>query len=426
MSSLLLFSGDVSGRSGAVGSLFDLGLADWRDVAALARVAAETRAALKAFRQRRDIVGFLGELVGGALEPRRGGDRVEPGDLSPEAQRLLEAWGELDALLEGQGLDLQLGMAAFARDLASYGRDVAPLSYRRLLSGEERQAALEALRLQVRMRADRATALAARMREFATRAGAFAALFAAFERDPPVRIALREAPELCLSHDDEGQLRLESVKGGAARQFWRLRHDPATDAHRLQSAADPARHLHISADEKLWTLANASTPFGFPLVSEGPRPRVAALGDAPERADLFLIPPRQGAAIENVAFPGHALDAGEDGNVQAGAVVRLWEKTGLPSQQWAFSPTPRSRRETALYDLIASAATLARTAAGVRGLRGDWEAVLDDLEAGLNAPGVAAADIDTVLAAWRRMADQAEAALGEFEAETRAFDAACP
>ncbi|MBI1685661.1 hypothetical protein [Caulobacter hibisci] len=422
MTGLLLFAGDASGRSGAVGPLFDLGLADWRDVAALGRVAADTREALRNARQRRDIVGFLGEVVGAALEPRRGVDRIEPAELSSEAQRLLEAWKELDAMLEGQGLDLQLGMAAFARDLVSYGRDVAPMSYRKLL-GEEREAALEALRLQVRMRADRATALAARMRDFATRAGAFAALFAGFERDPAARIALREAPELCLAYDDDGQVRLEPVKGGAARQFWRLRHDPATDAHRLQSAADPALYLHIAADDKLWTLANTSTPFGFPLVSEGPRPCVGPLDEAPARSDLFLIPPRQGANIENVAFPSHALDVGADGGVQAGAVLKLWEKTGLPSQQWAFSPPPRSRREPGLYDLIAAAAQLAQTVAGVRGLRGDWNAVLDDLEAG---PGAAPADLDAVLAAWRRMADQAEAALGEFEAETRAFDAACP
>ncbi|MFT4252927.1 MAG: hypothetical protein QM608_10610 [Caulobacter sp.] len=425
MTGLLLFAGDASGRSGAVGSLFDLGLADWRDVAALGRVAAVARSALKASRQRRDIVGFLGEVVGPALEPRRGAERIEPGDLSPEGQRLLDAWMELDAMLEGQGLDLQLGMAAFARDLVSYGRDVAPLSYQKLL-GAEREAALEALRLQVRMRADRATALAARMRDFATRAGAFAALFAAFERDPAVRISLREAPELCLAYDDDGQVLLEPVKGGAARQFWRLSHDPATDSHRLRTASDPSLHLHISPDEKLWTLANASTPFGFPLVSEGPRPRVGPLDGLPPRADLFLIPPRQGANIENLAFPGHALDVGGDGGVQDGAVLRLWEKTGLPSQQWAFSPTPRSRRETSLYDMIASAAELARTVAGVRGLRGDWNAVLDDLEAGLGAPEAVQADIEGVLAAWRRMADLAEAALGEFEAETRAFDAACP
>lgn len=420
MNGLLLFAGDASGRSAQAGNLFDLGLADWRDVAALGRVAAETRAALRASRQRRDIVDFLGEVVGSALEPRRGGRAAEAGDLGAEAQRLIGAWTDLDCVLEGQGLDLQLGMAAFARDLVSYGRDVAPALYRQLLSGD-RQAALEALRLQVRMRADRATGLAAAMRGFATRAGAFAAAFAAFERDPAVRISLREAPELCLGYDDDGVARLEPVKGGAARQFWRLPLDQAADAHRLQSAAQPALHLHITADDKLWTLANASTPFGFPLISEGPPPRVGELVELPAGADLFRIPPRQGATLESLAFPGHALDVAE---VQAGAPLRLWEKTGLPTQQWAFSPTPRSRREIKLHDLVAPAAGLASTVAGVRGLRGDWNAVLDDLEAGLAAPEAGSPDLDAVLAEWGRMADAAEAALTEFEAEARAFDPA--
>lgn len=420
MNGLLLFAGDASGRSAQSGNLFDLGLAGWRDVAALGRVAGETRTALRASRQRRDIVDFLGEVVGSALEPRRGGRAGEVGELCAEAQRLIAAWTDLDAVLEGQGLDLQLGMAAFARDLVSYGRDVAPSLYRQLLGGD-RAAALDALRLQVRMRADRATALAAAMRGFATRAGAFAAAFAAFERDPAVRISLREAPELCLAYDDEGAAHLEPVKGGAARQFWRLQLDPALDAHRLRSAADPALHLHISADEKLWTLANASTPFGFPLVSEGPPPRVDRVADLPAGADLFRIPPLQGAALENVAFPGHALDVAE---VQAGAPLRLWEKTGLPSQQWAFSPAPRTRREIALHDLVAPAAELATTVAGVRGLRGDWNAVLDDLEAGLAVPEAVSPDLEGVIAEWGRMADAAEAALAEFEAEAKAFDTA--
>ena len=125
MNGLLLFAGDASGRSAQSGNLFDLGLADWRDVAALGRVAAETRAALRAARQRRDIVDFLGEVVGSALEPRRGGRAAEAGELCAEAQRLLSAWTDLDAVLEAQGLDLQLGMAAFARDMVSYGRDLA-------------------------------------------------------------------------------------------------------------------------------------------------------------------------------------------------------------------------------------------------------------------------------------------------------------
>ncbi|PVM90424.1 hypothetical protein DDF62_09225 [Caulobacter radicis] len=420
MNGLLLFAGDASGRSAQTGNLFDLGLADWRDVAALGRVAAETRTALRAARQRRDIVDFLGEVVGSALEPRRGGRAVEAGELCAEAQRLLAAWTDLDAVLEGQGLDLQLGMAAFARDLVSYGRDIAPSLYRQLLAGD-RGSALDALRLQVRMRADRATALAAAMRGFATRAGAFAAAFAAFERDPAVRISLREAPELCLSYDDDGVARLEPVKGGAARQFWRLQFDQAADAHRLRSAADPALRLHITADDKLWTLANASTPFGFPLISEGPPPRVGGQDGLPTGADLFRAPPRQGATLENIAFPGHALDVAE---VQAGAPLRLWEKTGLPAQQWAFSPAPRSRREIALHDIVAPAAGLAATVAGVRGLRGDWNAVIDDLEAGLAAPEAVAADLDAVLLGWGRMADAAEAALAEFEAEARAFDTA--
>lgn len=420
MNGLLLFAGDASGRSVQSGNLFDLGLADWRDVAALGRVASETRTALQASRQRRDIVDFLGEVVGSALEPRRGGRTVEAGEPCVEAQRLLAAWTGLDGVLQGQGLDLQLGMAAFARDLVSYGRDVAPPLYRQLLSGD-REAALEALRLQIRMRADRATALAAAMRGFATRAGTFAAAFAAFERDPAVRISLREAPELCLSYDDDGVARLEPVKGGAARQFWRLQLDQTADAHRLRSAADPALHLHITADDKLWTLANAATPFGFPLISEGPPPHVGALGELPAGADLFRVPPRQGATLENVAFPEHALDVAE---VQAGAPLRLWEKTGLPAQQWTFSPSPRTRREIALHDIAAPAAGLAATVAGVRGLRGDWNAVLDDLEAGLAAPEAVAADLDAVLAGWSRMADAAEAALAEFEAEARAFDTA--
>jgi len=420
MNGLLLFAGDASGRSAHSGNLFDLGLADWRDVAALGRVAAETRVALRAARHRPDIVDFLGEVVGSALEPRRGARTAEAGELCAEAQRLIAAWTDLDAVLEGQGLDLQLGMAAFARDLVSYGRDVAPSLYRQLLAGD-RPAALQALRLQVRMRADRATTLAAAMRGFATRAGAFAAAFAAFERDPAVRISLREAPELCLSYGDDGVARLEPVKGGAARQFWRLQMDQAADAHRLRSAADPARHLHITADDKLWTLANASTPFGFPLISEGPPPCVGGLEGLPTGADLFRVPPRQGATLENVAFPGHALDVAE---VQAGAPLRLWEKTGLPSQQWAFSPAPRTRREIALHDLVAPAAGLATTVAGVRGLRGDWNAVLDDLEAGLAASEAASPDLDVVLAEWARMADAAEAALAEFEAEARTFDTA--
>lgn len=422
MNGLLLFAGDASGRSAHSGALFDLGLAGWRDVAALGRVAAQTRAALRASRQRRDIVDFLGDVVGSALEPRRGGRTVEGHELCAEAQRLLATWADLDCVLEGQGLDLQLGMAAFARDLVSYGRDVAPSLYRMLLGGD-RDAALEALRLQVRMRADRATALAAAMRGFATRAGAFAAAFAAFERDPAVRIALREAPELCLSYDDDGAARLEPVKGGVARQFWRLQLDETADAHRLRSAADPSLHLHIAADEKLWTLANASTPFGFPLISEGPPPCVGKLEGLPHGADLFRAPPRQGATLENVAFPGHALDVAE---VQAGAPLRLWEKTGLPSQQWAFSPEPRTRREISLHDLVAPAAQLATTVAGVRGLRGDWNAVLDDLEAGLASPESASIDLDRVLACWSRMADAAEAALTEFEAETKAFDTVIP
>lgn len=420
MNGLLLFAGDASGRSAQSGSLFDLGLADWRDVAALGRVAAETRAGLRAARQRRDIVDFLGEVVGSALEPRRGGRAAEAGELCAEAQRLLSAWTDLDAVLEERGLDLQLGMAAFARDLVSYGRDVAPSLYRQLLLGD-RGTALESLRLQIRMRADRATALAAAMRGFATRAGAFAAAFAGFERDPAVRISLREAPELCLSYDDDGAPHLEPVRGGAARQFWRLQLDQAADAHRLRSAADPALGLHITADDKLWTLANASTPFGFPLISEGPPPRVGAQDSLPTGADLFRVPPRQGATLENVAFPGHALDVAE---VQSGAPLRLWEKTGLPAQQWAFSPAPRSRREIALHDIVAPAAGLATTVAGVRGLRGDWNAVLDDLEAGLAVPGAAALDLDAVLFGWGRMADAAEAALAEFEAEARALDTA--
>ncbi|MDG2528004.1 RICIN domain-containing protein [Caulobacter endophyticus] len=420
MNGLLLFAGDASGRSTQSGNLFDLGLAGWRDVAALGRVAAETRTALRASRQRRDIVDFLGEVVGSALEPRRGVRAVEAGELCAEAQRLIAAWTDLDCVLEGQGLDLQLGLAAFARDLISYGRDVAPSLYGQLLSGEH-QAALEALRLQVRMRADRATALAAAMRGFATRAGAFAAAFAAFERDPAVRISLREAPELCLAYDDDGVVMLEPVKGGAARQFWRLQLDQTADAHRLRSAADAALHLHITPDDKLWTLANASTPFGFPLVSEGPPPCVGALEGLPVGADLFRVPPRQGATLENVAFPGHALDVAE---VQAGAPLRLWEKTGQSTQQWAFSPAPRTRREIALHDLVAPAADLATTVAGVRGLRGDWNAVLDDLEAGLSVADGGAPDLDAVLAGWERMADAAEAALAEFEAEAKAFDTA--
>ncbi len=417
---LLLFAGEASGRSAHAGNLFDLGLADWRDVAALGRVAVETRAALRASRQRRDIVDFLGEVVGSALEPRRGAQRSDDGEICAETKRLIGAWTDLDATLETQGLDLQLGMAAFARDLVSYGRDVAPVLYRQLLSGD-RQAALEGLRLQVRMRADRATTLAARMRDFATRAGAFAAAFAAFERDPAIRISLREAPELCLAYDDEGVARLEPVKGGAVRQFWRLRADESSfEAYRLQSAADPALHLHITPDDKLWTLANASTPFGFPLISEGPAPRVGAPQGLPSGGDLFRVPPRHGASIENVAFPNHTLDVGE---VQAGAPLRLWEKTGLPAQQWAFSPSPRTRRETNLYDLVEPAAALAAPVAGVRGLRGDWNAVLDDLEAG--ATQVGDADLAAVLLAWSGMADAAEAALAEFEAETKAFEATC-
>lgn len=424
MSGLLLFGGEASGRSGATSGLFDLGLAEWRDVAALARVAVEARRAIRASRQRRDIVDILGEVMGDALEPLPG-RQVDQGEISPDFERLLRAWRDLDALLEGQGLDLQLGMAAFARDLASYGRQVVPDLYRRLLDGD-REAALAALRLQVRMRADRATALTARVRQFATCAGAFAAAFAGFERDPAVRIALREAPELCLSYDDAGMVRLEPFKGGAARQVWRLLRDPASDAYQLQSTADPSLYLHIAADEKLWTLANTSTPFGFPLVSEGPSPRVGALDDLPPRADLFRVPPRHGAAIESLAFPAHALDGAAEGVAQAGAPLRLWEKTGCPGQQWALDPPPRGRRETALYDMVSPAAALAAPVAGVRGIRGDWHAVLDDLEAGLAQPGLTAPALEPVLDSWRRLAHAAEAALSEFEAENRVFDGACP
>lgn len=423
MSDLMLFAGQASGRAEA-GGLFDLGLADWRDVAALGRVATDTRAALRVARQRRDILDVLGEAVGSALEPRRS-QRGEAGDLLPEAARLLQAWADLDRVLEAQGLDLQLGMAAFARDLSSFGRDVAPDLYRQLLKGD-RDAALKALRLQVRMRADRALALTARMRDFATCAGAFAAAFAAFERDPAARIAPREAPELCLCYGDDGEVALEPVRGGAARQFWRLRRDVEGEAHRIQPAGAPDLCLQIGADDKLWTLANASTPFGFPLVSEGPRPRVGPLDEAAPRADLFVVSGGPAAVLENVAFRAHALDAGAEGVVHAGAALRLWEKTGLPSQQWVFSPPLRSRRELALYDLLAPAARLAAPVAGVRGLKGDWNAVLDDLEAGLSSPVDAAARLDGVLDAWRRMAEAADAALGEFEAETRVFDRACP